>query len=100
MVRQMQKHLTNWRHTMKKHWVEVGGEVDTERVKSKPFGSVTSSNWEILCDFWAFDSVISCANQTLSVQFNQTWVHQLTDLRLVFGITGVPATINKSEKKP
>ena len=60
MVRQMQKHLTDWRHTMKKHWVDVGGEVDNERAKSKPFVSITSSDWAILCDFWASDSHQVC----------------------------------------
>ncbi|XP_062118832.1 uncharacterized protein LOC133832511 [Humulus lupulus] len=38
MVRQIQKHLSDWRYNMRKYWIEVGGLVDKEKAKTQPFG--------------------------------------------------------------
>ena len=52
----MQKNLSEWRHTMKKHWEKVGGETNNNVAKTKPFNGVSSTDWVILCDHWASDT--------------------------------------------
>lgn len=56
MTRHMQKKLSEWRHTMKKHWEKVGGETNNNVAKTKPFNGVSSADWVILCDHWASDT--------------------------------------------
>ncbi|CAH9077755.1 unnamed protein product, partial [Cuscuta europaea] len=69
----MQRAWQGHKHTLRKHFKEVGGANDLTKAKSKPHEDVSQLDWEYLCDSWSTPGYLVKALKNAESRKKRKW---------------------------